>query len=156
MTRPILELDAVDWAHLKHAYGPAIDVPGQIRALASTDAKAREAAEYELYGNIFHQGTRYQATPHAIPFLLDLVRDRKTPARANIVTLLGFLAIGYDEYFIPDGIDAVGFRAHCRAENAAMSADQRAKCDKYGTRAPYSSCVLRCGGEGRPADPLVV
>jgi hypothetical protein len=125
-------LDDADWGNLRHAYGPATDVPDLIRALTSADPKKREKAEYELYGNIFHQGTRYQATPHAIPFLLELVRNKTTPARANIVTLLAFLAIGYDEYFIPDGIDPARFRAERRAADFGMSTDQRAQCVKYG------------------------
>jgi hypothetical protein len=45
-------LDHVDWGSLHHACGPATDVPGQIRALASADVKVRGDALYELFGSI--------------------------------------------------------------------------------------------------------
>ncbi|HEV7933469.1 MAG TPA: hypothetical protein VGP70_14320 [Actinomadura sp.] len=58
-------LDEIHWAELEHAYGPAEDVPGLLRALRSESSDERERAVYELYGNIFHQGSRYQASAHA-------------------------------------------------------------------------------------------
>ena len=67
------KLDEINWKELEHAYGPAEDVPGQIRALASTDPQVREKAQYELWGNIIHQGTIYQATSYAVPFLIELL-----------------------------------------------------------------------------------
>ena len=33
-------LDAVDWSALAHAYGPAADVPGLLRALLDPDPAA--------------------------------------------------------------------------------------------------------------------
>lgn len=64
-------LDEVPWGSLHHAYGPAADVPGLLRALADPDQ--REGALWALYGNVFHQGTRYEATPHVVPFLVELI-----------------------------------------------------------------------------------
>ena len=37
-------LDHVPWERLEHAYGPASDVPAQIRALASPDPGVRDQA----------------------------------------------------------------------------------------------------------------
>ena len=56
------QLDEVAWASLSHAYGSADDVPELIRAPASPDGELRESALSELYGNIVHQGTRWEAT----------------------------------------------------------------------------------------------
>ena len=70
-------IDDIDWSVLEHAYGPATDVPDLVRALVAASADEREKALRTLYGNVFHQGTRYEATAHVVPFLLDLVR----PAR---------------------------------------------------------------------------
>jgi hypothetical protein len=67
-------LDKIDWKNLEHAYGEAFDVPDLIRSLASKDEEKRADALWELYGNIFHQGTRYKATPFAIPFIFELIR----------------------------------------------------------------------------------
>ncbi|MGF1425761.1 hypothetical protein [Kitasatospora sp. LaBMicrA B282] len=63
------ELDHVQWHELTHAYGPAADVPELIRALYEPDQEVVEEAIYELYGNIHHQGTVYQASAPAVPFL---------------------------------------------------------------------------------------
>ena len=41
-------LGSVDWGRLHHAYGPATDVPGQVRALAPAEAAQRQKAYYQL------------------------------------------------------------------------------------------------------------
>ena len=66
-------LDRVDWSSLEHAYGPAGDVPDLLRLLL--DDAERDDALHALYGNIFHQSTRYPATPHAVPFLVEIFND---------------------------------------------------------------------------------
>jgi len=65
-------------------------------------------ALHALYGNIFHEGTRYEATVHAVPFLARLAADGQTPHRDQIVHLLAALAIGYDETFLPAGYTSLG------------------------------------------------
>src|SRR5688572_30578809 len=93
--RAVLEgLEAVDWTRLSHAYGPAADVPGLLRQLASTDAEARGAALYELYGNIYHQGTVYEATAHAVPFLVELLRAPELPDKEALLGLLQAIGQG--------------------------------------------------------------
>ena len=87
-------LDRIDWSSLHHAYGSASDVPGQIRALASTDQTEREHALYDLFGNIWHQGTVYEASAHAVPFLIELVREPAVQGKVGILGLLDCLATG--------------------------------------------------------------
>lgn len=94
-------MDEVGWGTLEHAYGPAHDVPGTIRALVSPDADVREKALHHLYGTIFHQGTRYEATAYAVPFLLELLGDPRTPGRPELARLVALLAVGYDERWLP-------------------------------------------------------
>ena len=108
--RMLDQLDDIPWFELTHAYGSAVDVPEQIRALASTNGKQREEALWQLYGNIFHQGTRYEAAPYAIPFLYELIEDPTTPDKAQLVFFLVSLALGYAESFLPNGIDRDGLR----------------------------------------------
>jgi hypothetical protein len=88
-------LDSVPWDELEHAYGPAMDVPELIRALAAPEAAARAAALDSLYGNIWHQGTVYQATAYAVPFLIELVANPTVPDREAILVLLVHLANGH-------------------------------------------------------------
>lgn len=87
-------LDEIDWSTLSHAYGSAEDVPELLRALTSPDEQVRADAQYELYGNIYHQGTRFEATAYAVPYLLHLVSDPLTPDRPDLVMLLASLATG--------------------------------------------------------------
>jgi hypothetical protein len=76
-------LDSIPWGKLRHAYGRASDVPGDLRALRSDQPGIREGALDRLYGTIFHQGKRYEATPYAVPFLCELI-DALTLARCGV------------------------------------------------------------------------
>ena len=125
-------IDEVPWRRLTHAYGAAVDVPGQIRALLDPEAKVRKKALWELYGNIFHQGTRYQATPHAVPFLEELLRSPETPDRAEIVHLMVSLALGYEEEYLPEGFDPGAFRRREAEYLVQLSEEERARCSKFG------------------------
>jgi hypothetical protein len=86
-------LDSVPWKDLHHAYGPATDVPDLMRAIASGDEVARNKAWHALHGNVWHQGTVWQATPHAVPFLVELLLG-DVSERERVVTYLGRLAAG--------------------------------------------------------------
>jgi len=88
------ELDEVPWSTLEHAYGSAADVPGLIRDLISADKSVRENAVYELHGNIWHQGTTYEATASAVPYLAGLVANGPREMRVEILALLTEIADG--------------------------------------------------------------
>lgn len=79
-------LDQVPWRQLHHAFGTAEDVPALIRASASTEESERSSALYELHGNLWHQGTIYEATPHAVPFLIDLATAQEIPGRSELLS----------------------------------------------------------------------
>ncbi|MGW1086382.1 HEAT repeat domain-containing protein, partial [Streptomyces sp. NPDC002596] len=82
------EIDEVDWASMEHAYGPADDVPGLLRGLASADPAEREQALDGMYGAVHHQGDVYACTLACIPFLFELVVDPGIHDRGSIVELL--------------------------------------------------------------------
>jgi len=124
-------LEEIDWAGLRHAYGPAGDVPGLLRALASGSPAERRQAVHELYGNIFHQGSRYEATAYAVPFLARLALDPRAPQRDVIVYLLAALAIGYDEAYLPAGVDIAGWRAGVEQMRAADPAQRLRELDAW-------------------------
>jgi hypothetical protein len=87
-------LDDIPWSDLTHAYGSAEDTPARLRELASPDQKMVDNALYELYGSIWHQGTVYEATSYAVPFLLEAVQSSDTAQRTRIVGLLASIATG--------------------------------------------------------------
>ncbi len=87
-------LEEVDWSSLKHAHGVAADVPGLLRSLASSEPKVREESIYELFGNIWHQGTVYPATAAAVPFLYALLTAPDVEDKPSIAHLLACIADG--------------------------------------------------------------
>ncbi|GAA4409900.1 hypothetical protein ACFQV2_31520 [Actinokineospora soli] len=124
-------LDQVDWARLPHAYGPADDVPGQIRALRSSEASQRTDALWQLYGNIFHQGTRYEATAYAVPFLLEVLAAPDTADRAGLLDLLANIAVGYDETWLPAGLPITEHRQAAIGGDALLAMTPRPGDDGY-------------------------
>ncbi|WP_185447353.1 HEAT repeat domain-containing protein [Kribbella qitaiheensis] len=105
-------LDDVDWAALDHAYGPATDVPVDLRAICGDDIAAMSEAFDRLANNVGHQGSRYPATPFVVPFLARIAVAGTPWARVNALPLLTFLAVAWhDEYKLPMGIDPAGWRA---------------------------------------------
>jgi hypothetical protein len=78
------EVSAVEWGGVYHAYGRASDVPGQLVAVIGGDDETREEAWWNLWGNIHHQGTSYEATVPAVPILLGLAAWREHPDRAQL------------------------------------------------------------------------
>src|SRR5262245_9418617 len=85
-------LDRIRWQEYMHAYGPASDVPMDIRRLASSDANVREQALWQLGSSIYHQGSIYGATAVAVPFLLKVGSDRRSGGRGRLFQLLAEIA----------------------------------------------------------------
>ena len=83
------KLDEIPWDRLSHAYGEATDVPDILRALAGGDEDALD----DLFGNIWHQGTVYEATAYAVPFLIELLEHPGTET-AGLLGLLSEIADG--------------------------------------------------------------
>jgi len=112
-------LDQVAWDQLTHAYGPAADVPPLLRALVDPStatpqlcAKAerskrtvRDQVMWELWGNVFHQGTVWEVTPHVVPFLVEIVREGPAEVRAFAIRYLHHLAVGYPQDMFPTLIE---------------------------------------------------
>ncbi|MET9661657.1 hypothetical protein [Streptomyces sp. NPDC006510] len=104
--RPLDELDQVPWAELMHCYGPATEVPAQLRDLIAPDQDTRDQAWFRTESNLYHQGNIYEATPHAVPFLLHLLADEATPDRKKLLWYLTVLVTGEDDsQWFPDGYD---------------------------------------------------
>ena len=83
-------LDSIPWANLTHAYGSATDVPQILLDLADSS----EEAVNELFGNIWHQGTVYEATAYAVPYLIEILDDPGNTVKMWICNLLASIANG--------------------------------------------------------------
>jgi hypothetical protein len=84
----LARLDDIDWDSMSHAYGPATEVPGLIRGLASDDPATRESALDAMYGGVHHQGDVYDCTLAVIPFLLEIAGVPGLPGRGPVLELL--------------------------------------------------------------------
>lgn len=117
------DIVAVRWGDLWHAYGRADDVGDQLVAAAVGDDRTREAAWWELFGNIHHQGTIYEATLPAVPVLGRLAG---WPAYPDRVIALSFLAaVAQAEGVVVWRYDADGRFAVDEARTAARSSELR-------------------------------
>ncbi|WP_225822625.1 hypothetical protein [Streptomyces naphthomycinicus] len=87
------EEEQPDWGRLTHAYGPADDIPGLLRAMESADAGVREGAMDELVSALCHQGDVHDASAHAVPHLARLALDGPGH-RPELLWLLGGIAGG--------------------------------------------------------------
>ena len=101
-------VDQIPWAKLVHAYGPATDVPALIRALTSHDAKVRNDSWYELRGNLWHQGTIYEATAYAVPIFLRLLEHPLTIDKQEIPVYLALLYSGRSYWDVHQHLEMSG------------------------------------------------
>jgi hypothetical protein len=120
----INDLDAVEWAQLLHAYGSAADVPGQLRDLAAADDDGvREMLGEVFASNLVHQGTRFEATAYAVPFLAELAGTPTQAGRHRIVSFLTYAAVGY-RHNRPGSFPVAQERAWAAADHAAGGVDE--------------------------------
>lgn len=144
-------LDDVPWDTLEHAYGPATDVPEVLRALVSGEEEQADEAMYELYGNIWHQGSVYPATIPAVPFLVAIAVARAAGKQtAEVLRLLGFIAASTDPRGVEDR-DAVRSAVAAHVDAVAGLLD--------GTEARTRAAVLFVLVHAGPADnvrPLII
>jgi HEAT repeat protein len=104
------DLDAVPWRAMRHALGAATDVPRLIRALVSADREERQTALKELFACLLHQGTVYEATALAVPFLFELLANPSTPERNWIAFLLASIANGQGYLKVHTSLDEQRWR----------------------------------------------
>ncbi|HEY9774874.1 MAG TPA: hypothetical protein V6C81_14015 [Planktothrix sp.] len=99
-------LDKIPWNRLQCAFGTAEDVPGALRDLQKTfdEGQDTESALSYLFTSIWHQGTVYEATSYAVPFLFELAKDEGTPDRTDILNLLAAIATGTSYWEVHDAV----------------------------------------------------
>jgi hypothetical protein len=90
----LAKLDEVNWSLLHHAHGEASDFPILINAALSEDERDREFALQLLHETIWHQGTIYQATAFAAPFIVELIQSPDIPNQVDFAMLFASIAQG--------------------------------------------------------------
>jgi hypothetical protein len=133
------ELDQVDWSRLEHCYGKGVvslgvagdasfAIAGDVsRSLAALRSDPSLAIGDGLYSNICHQGTVYQATAYAVPFIAAVAAgDVPDGIRVPLLALLGDIAIG-GSYMAPSASHAGALGDHVDVlvtESLATSMDR--------------------------------
>lgn len=91
--RALDELHHAPWAALAHAYGTGIgaapheDVPAALSLLGEDDEEALDEAVNLLFSNVCHQGTIYEASAHAFPFIAAWAAGATREARCDDAAL---------------------------------------------------------------------
>jgi hypothetical protein len=132
-------LVSVDWPALHHAYGSAADVPALLWALTNPNRAVETIAEsarrnkrsvrgeaiWQLWGNVFHQGTVWQVSAKTVPFLVEILRDGpdEPELRIFLLSYLNHLALGYPDDLFPASVDPdTMFRDAAGIDRAALDA----------------------------------
>ena len=78
----MLSLESPAWSALRHAYGPAEDIPSLLRAVATDPATSSpsEGPWFELWSALYHQGNIYAASFAAVPHVVQILADHPTIA----------------------------------------------------------------------------
>lgn len=84
-------LDSIHWSQVESCYGESDKIPGAIRGLLSKKATVRGQAMKTLEMNLEHQGSVYEASALAVPFLLEILASPHVPDKRNLILLLTYI-----------------------------------------------------------------
>lgn len=95
-------LDAVDWASMTDGCDSPQEIPELLSAVWSPDPAMRRWAYESLVHHLVHQGSRFDASVAAVPFLIDVVADPVAPDRYLACSLLRVVALGDELYWLTE------------------------------------------------------
>jgi len=88
-------MSPTDWTSLRHAYGPAEDIPTLLKAAENAPAPNRYDEEpwYSLWSALCHQEDVYTASYAAVPELVRIAASREGGPRAECLLLAGCIEL---------------------------------------------------------------
>ncbi|GLY53361.1 hypothetical protein [Lentzea sp. NBRC 102530] len=105
-------LDDVPWHSIDHAYGPALDTPGHLRALLSDDPEVVEQAIRDLDETVHEEGGFVcPAATAMLPFVVEVLPRLREDHRAALADLLRRIAEWGDAEQVDPGWAAAWARA---------------------------------------------
>lgn len=131
----------IDWSQYRTAYGPASDVPEQLRRLEGQDEELALQATHDLWCSLCHQhayvsSAAVPALPHLLR-VLDHATDRLAVEILDI--LVGFAVCDTDGYSSPEWIAQL--HEALRAERARFSVLSASSNEEI---ASFASRILEC------------
>jgi hypothetical protein len=144
------DLEAVPWEKLQDAYGPSGKTPGYLRKLASGVEDERQEAYDELTSTIWHQGSVYEASLHAIPPLAALLRRKDLPDPALVLELLYLLGTGSGWHTAHQGLALVERAFPAEKRGAEIRKESEIAVEIRGALARYADLfcsLLEAPGE---------
>lgn len=85
-------VETVPWDQLQHAYGPASDIPGLLKQIATAKGGKLAGPMDELCSRVLHQGTIYSASPPVAHVFLDLLAEAAMPEKLAFYHMLNGFA----------------------------------------------------------------
>jgi hypothetical protein len=86
-------LNSVAWHAVDHAYGPALDTPGHLRALLSNDPELVAQAVADLDRTVYEEGGFVcPAATAVLPFLVEVLPALDPDHRAAVLDLIERIA----------------------------------------------------------------
>ncbi|MEV6236434.1 hypothetical protein [Lentzea sp. NPDC051838] len=108
-------LNTVAWHEIDHAYGPALDTPGHLRALLSNDPEVVSRAILDLDRTIYEEGGFVcPAATAVLPFLAEVMPALDAASRAGVADLVTRIAY----YGDAEQVDAGWHEAWAKLEDA--------------------------------------
>ena len=121
----MLALDDARWMLLQDAHGPAVHVPGMLRALARGDDDGAQSATDGVWNRLCsalcHQGTTYGASYAAVPHVVEIGAARPRAEQPMFWAFVGAIAGATDAAPVPPDLAAAYRQALVRAEAAAVA-----------------------------------
>ena len=125
----VIPLDRSQWAELRHAYGPASDIPSLLRAIAADPAASHATAGpwYELWSALYHQGDIYPASFAAVPHVIQALAADPHTACCNFFLFPASVEVARarDKVHVPEHIADAYFASLQRIPSIAYAASAR-------------------------------
>jgi hypothetical protein len=121
-------MTVIDWKSLRHAYGPADDIPALLDRARSAPPPERYDVEpwFSLWSSLYHQNDIYSASYAAVPELVAIAGDRSGPAAIECLFLVASIELRRAE---PQAPELPALLA-ARYQSAIMDASQFTRaCD---------------------------
>ncbi len=88
----------IEWHELRHAYGPADDLPNLLNVIENFPAEHDWKSEpwFSLWSNLYHQGSNYSASLAALPHIVSALSQAPSKATLSFFLLPVSIAIADD------------------------------------------------------------